>query len=40
MVLRSGCIDWESHSNDLTSDLMDVISFCFLSGGDSKDGIK
>ena len=40
MVLRSGCIDWEGHSNDPTSDIIVIISFCFLSGGDGKEGME
>ena len=37
MVLRSGRVVWESLSNDPTSDLMVVISFCFLSGSNIYD---
>ena len=39
-MLRSGRVAWESYSDDPTCDLMVVISFCFLSGGDSKDSIE
>ena len=33
-------MDCESQSKDLTSDLVVVISFRFLSGGDGNDGIE